>query len=188
MYCQSNACVVIEKKKGPPWSYFLALHFGLYSLLFVCFNKHTRTRVQNFKLCCKFMFRQILSSNFLQILRLLVEENGLKVCQCWPHATVSPCMPSNSKSPTLMLCMCSDIFHPYEFLMSKKHKCLTIWCLNFTVDAASRVSLTPIKPTSFYCLYWGEGIKAQFDFSLKLFLVPEGSSLLFKAWTLTVHV
>lgn len=77
---QSNACLVIEKekKKGPSQSYFLALHFGLYSLLFVCFNKHTRTRVQNFKLCCKFMFRQILSSNCLQNLRLLVEENGLK--------------------------------------------------------------------------------------------------------------
>lgn len=49
---QSNACLVIEKKKkGPSQSYFLALHFGLYSLLFVCFNKHTRTRVKKTSNC-----------------------------------------------------------------------------------------------------------------------------------------
>lgn len=57
-----------RKEEGTVAVLFLALHFGLYSLLFVCFNKHTRTRVQKtFKLCCKFMFRQILSSNCLQI-------------------------------------------------------------------------------------------------------------------------
>lgn len=35
-----------RKEKGTVAVLFLALHFGLYSLLFVCFNKHTRTRVQ----------------------------------------------------------------------------------------------------------------------------------------------
>lgn len=137
-----------KKKKDHRSPIFWLLHFGLYSLLFVCFNKHTRTRVQNLKLCCKFMFRQILSSNCLQILRLLVEENGLKVCQCWPHATVSPCMPSNSKSPTSIvgisqvLCTCSDILHPYEFLSCPK---TLNWCPKFTVNAASTVSPAPLQ-------------------------------------------
>lgn len=110
----SNACLVIEEeKKGPSASYFLALRFGLYSLLFVCFNKHTRTRVQKTSNCvANSCFGKFSLQITFKFERLLVEENGLKVCQCWPRATVSPCMPSNSKSPTSrVLCPCSDILH-----------------------------------------------------------------------------
>lgn len=132
LYCHKVMRVLLlerkkeKEKKGQSQSYFLALHFGLYSLLFVCFNKHTRTSVQkNFKLCCKFMFRQILSSNCLEIEKaFLVEANGLKVCQCWPRATVSPRMPSNpfSTSLTCSVCVVTYFILFRSFLMSKNQQ------------------------------------------------------------------
>lgn len=81
---QSTACLVTEKEKKRAIEVrFLASHFGLYSLLFVCFNKHTRTRVQNLKLCCKFMFGQILFFKLPQIKGSLWK-NRTKVWQRWP--------------------------------------------------------------------------------------------------------
>lgn len=127
---------------------------------------------KNFKLCCKFMFRQILFSNFLQILRLLVEESGPKVCQCWLQCHLLHAVKFKPPTP---VCMCSDILHPY-------HKNINVslnWCPKFTVDAASRVSPTPLYESLFSRVrggWWGQGTKAQFDLSLKVKLVPEGSS------------
>lgn len=106
-----------RKEKGTVAVLFLALHFGLYSLLFVCFNKHTRTRVQKtFKLCCKFMFRQILSSNCLQILKAPCGRKWTgwpivgHMVQC--HHACHP-VPSHH----LECCTCSDII--IEFLMTQ---------------------------------------------------------------------
>lgn len=122
-----------KKKKDNRSPHFWALHFGLYSLLFVCFNKHTRTRVQKLQIVSQIHVSANSLFKFSSNLRLHVEEGGLKVCHCWPYATVSPCMPSSSKSPSVVgiseLCLCSGVPHV------PKH--LTNWCPKFTVNAAT---------------------------------------------------
>lgn len=93
----------------------MALHFGLYSLLFVCLNKHTRTSVQKLKLCFKFMFRQILSSNCLQIYGSLWKKRtkGLPVdmcCYLTLHA-FKLISPSRSPHPLSTQALCKYIPH-----------------------------------------------------------------------------
>lgn len=143
-----------EKKKDSRspifWLYILACIL----CCFVCFNKHTRTRVQNFKLCCKFMFRQILSSNCLQIFKAPCGRKWTKGLPNVGHMLQCHlCMPSNSKSPSIFYSRhlkCSVCVVTYSILMSSSHvqkniNVSQIWCAKFTVDAASSSSPAPIR-------------------------------------------
>ena len=60
-----NACLVIEEKKDLSSPIFWLDLLACILLLFVCSNKHyTHKCTKNLKLCCKFMFRQILLFKF----------------------------------------------------------------------------------------------------------------------------
>lgn len=164
-----------EKKKDSRspifWLYILACIL----CCFVCFNKHTRTRVQNFKLCCKFMFRQILSSNCLQIFKAPCGRKWTKGLPNVGHMLQCHlCMPSNSKSPSIFYSRhlkCSVCVVTYSILMSsshvqKKHKCLTN--LVCEIHCQCSIKFKPRPPTSLpykphSVTSEGGALKAQFD-------------------------
>lgn len=146
LYC---VCCSWEEPDDP------AVLFGLYSLLFVCFNKHTHTRVQKL---LQIVLNSCLGKFSLQIsfkFKAPCGRNGLKVCQCWPRAPASPCMPSDPRSPT-SVCVVT-----YSILISsshvQKHKCLTNWCPKFTGRSInswggeSKHNLTLVSERSFSC-------------------------------------
>lgn len=170
LYCQSNACLLLEKRKKTTtsavllfWLHILACILCLSALI----NIHDAHVYKNLKLCHKFMFRQILSSNSPSNLKAPC---GRKRTKGLP--TVSPCMPSNSKAPTSVVSQCSVRVVTYFILMSSSHvqKHINVSPIGVLNSPQHRAcALSPFSRR--------RGRNPQSDFRLRAFLVPEGSLL-----------
>lgn len=178
---KSNACLVIEKKKKRTivvlWFFFFWLYIlacilcclsaliNIHALVYKTSNCVANSCFGKFSLQITFKFKAPCGRKWTK---------GLP--NVWPRATVSPCMPSNSNHLLIVgisqvLCMCSDILHPYEFLSCPKNIVSQIGVRN-SLSAASGLSPAPYKSLrvlvisfgwGFFFFFGRGGIKAQFD-------------------------